>query len=92
MKTSASETVLTGTRSGILVSCVNLELVMPKLKTRKSAAKRFKVTGTGKIMRRNPFRAHLLEHKSPGRKRRLAGMSLVFEGDAANVRTMLPYL
>ncbi len=43
-------------------------------------------------MRRNTFRAHLLEHKSPGRKRRLAGMSLVFEGDADNVRAMLPYL
>jgi large subunit ribosomal protein L35 len=52
---------------------------MPKLKTRKSAAKRFKATGSGKIMRRNTFRAHLLEHKSPSR-------------DADNVRAMLPYL
>ena len=92
MKIGEPERLLMSTRSGIVITCVNLELVMPKLKTRKSAAKRFKVTGTGKIMRRNPFRAHLLEHKSPGRKRRLAGMSLVFEGDAANVRTMLPYL
>jgi large subunit ribosomal protein L35 len=71
---------------------VNLDIVMPKLKTRKSAAKRFKVTGTGKILRRNTFRAHLLEHKSPSRRRRLAGYSVVFEGDADNVRAMLPYL
>ncbi len=65
---------------------------MPKLKSRKSAAKRFKVTGSGKIMRRSTFRAHLLEHKSSGRKRRLAGYNVVFEGDADNVRAMLPYL
>jgi len=71
---------------------VNLDIVMPKLKTRKSAAKRFKVTGTGKILRRSTFRAHLLEHKSPSRKRRLAGYNVVFEGDAANIRMMLPYL
>jgi large subunit ribosomal protein L35 len=71
---------------------VNLDIDMPKLKTRKSAAKRFKVTGTGKITRRSTFRAHLLEHKSPSRKRRLAGYSVVFEGDADNIRAMLPYL
>lgn len=65
---------------------------MPKLKTRKAAAKRFKVSGSGKIMRRNTHRSHLLEHKSPGRKRRLAGMSVVDERDADNVRLMLPYL
>ena len=38
---------------------------MPKLKTRKAAAKRFKATGTGKFMRRRAFRNHLLDHKSP---------------------------
>jgi large subunit ribosomal protein L35 len=62
---------------------------MPKLKTRKAAAKRFKVTGTGKIKRRQQNRSHLLEHKSPARKRRLAGMLLVNERDADNVRAML---
>ncbi len=64
---------------------------MPKLKTRKAAAKRFKITGTGKIKRRQQNRSHLLEHKSPGRKRRLASMLLVNERDADNVRAMLPY-
>ncbi len=65
---------------------------MPKLKTRKSAAKRFKASGSGKLMRRNTHRAHLLEHKSPSRRRRLAGLSLVDDRDAANVWAMLPYL
>jgi large subunit ribosomal protein L35 len=65
---------------------------MPKLKSRKAAAKRFKVTGSGKITRRNTHRKHLLEHKSPSRRRRLAGSVIVNERDADNVRAMLPYL
>jgi large subunit ribosomal protein L35 len=65
---------------------------MPKLKTRKAAAKRFRVSGNGKIMRRQTFKSHLLEHKSAVRKRRLAGMAVVNERDADNVRLMLPYL
>jgi large subunit ribosomal protein L35 len=65
---------------------------MPKLKTRKSASRRFKASGTGKIMRRKCFRSHLLEHKSASRRRRLAGMAVVNERDADNVRGMLPYL
>ena len=64
---------------------------MPKLKTRKAAAKRFKATGTGKFMRRRAFRSHLLDHKSPKRKRYLAAMALVDERDADNVSAMLPY-
>ncbi|KAM3090035.1 50S ribosomal protein L35 [Phormidesmis sp. 146-35] len=65
---------------------------MPKLKSRKAAAKRFRATGTGKIVRRNTHRKHLLEHKSPSRRRRLAGTAIVNERDADNVRAMLPYL
>ncbi|QEY32540.1 50S ribosomal protein L35 [Synechococcus sp. RSCCF101] len=64
---------------------------MAKLKTRKAAAKRFKVTGSGKFMRRRAFRNHLLDPKSPKRKRYLAGMALVDERDAENVSRMLPY-
>lgn len=64
---------------------------MPKLKTRKAAAKRFKATGTGKIMRRRAFLNHLLDHKSPKRKRYLGTMAVVDERDADNVRAMLPY-
>lgn len=66
---------------------------MPKLKTRKAAAKRFKATGSGKIMRRKAFKNHLLNHKSSERKhRRLSNMALVHERDEENVRMMLPYL
>ena len=43
---------------------------MPKIKTRSAAKKRFKVTGTGKIMRRPTMRSHNLEHKSSKRKRK----------------------
>jgi large subunit ribosomal protein L35 len=67
---------------------------MPKLKTRKAAAKRFRVTGSGKkIMRRKAFKNHLLQHKSAERtRRRLSHMALVHESDEENVRLMLPYL
>lgn len=65
---------------------------MPKLKSRKSAAKRFRASGSGKIMRRQSFRSHLLEHKNASRRRRLSGDVVVNERDAENVRLMLPYL
>jgi large subunit ribosomal protein L35 len=65
---------------------------MPKLKTRKAAAKRFRATGSGKIVRRKAFKNHILEHKSSTRRRRLSQMTLVHERDAENVRLMLPYL
>lgn len=65
---------------------------MPKLKTRKSAARRFKVTGSGKLARRKAFKSHLLQHKSSTRKRRLSKMAIVDERDAENVRLMMPYL
>ncbi|MEB3182546.1 MAG: 50S ribosomal protein L35 [Nostocaceae cyanobacterium] len=65
---------------------------MPKLKTRKAAAKRFRATGTGKIVRRKAFKNHLLEHKTTDKKRKFSKMVLVDERDAENVRLMLPYL
>ncbi|BAZ06281.1 50S ribosomal protein L35 [Calothrix sp. NIES-3974] len=65
---------------------------MPKLKTRKAAAKRFRATGTGKIVRRKAFKNHLLEHKSSNKKRNLSKMAIVNERDEDNVRGMLPYL
>ncbi|MFM7236568.1 MAG: 50S ribosomal protein L35 [Cyanobium sp.] len=64
---------------------------MPKLKTRKAAAKRFRATATGKFVRRRAFRNHLLDHKSPKRKRYLGTMALVDERDSDNVALMLPY-
>ena len=67
---------------------------MPKLKTKKSAAKRFRVTGSGKkIMRRKAFKNHLLERKSKERtRRRLSNISVVHESEEANVRLMMPYI
>ncbi|NJL85561.1 MAG: 50S ribosomal protein L35 [Leptolyngbyaceae cyanobacterium SM1_1_3] len=65
---------------------------MPKLKTRRAAAKRFRRSGSGKIMRRKAFKNHMLEHKSTARKTRLSQKTVVHESDAENVETMLPYL
>ncbi|MFE4105172.1 50S ribosomal protein L35 [Almyronema epifaneia] len=65
---------------------------MPKLKTRRAAAKRFRRSGSGKIMRRKAFKNHLLEHKSTARKNRLSQKTVVHEADAENVEMMLPYL
>ncbi|MBD1851156.1 50S ribosomal protein L35 [Leptolyngbya sp. FACHB-711] len=64
---------------------------MPKLKTRKAAAKRFQRSGSGKLMRRKAFKNHLLQHKSAERKRRITGLAVVNERDAENVELMLPY-
>jgi len=60
-----------------------------KLKTRKAAAKRFQVTGSGKILRRKAMRNHLLQKKSSIRKQRLARKAEVHESDLENVRLML---
>ncbi|MGF1515719.1 MAG: 50S ribosomal protein L35 [Elainellaceae cyanobacterium] len=65
---------------------------MPKLKTRKAAAKRFRRSGSGKIMRRKAFRNHLLEHKTTAVKRKLGKIAVVNDSDAENVELMLPYL
>ena len=62
---------------------------MPKMKTDRGAAKRFKVTGSGKIMRRKAFRAHLLEKKSSVRTRRLARETEVTGGDRKQVKRLL---
>lgn len=66
---------------------------MPKLKTKKSAAKRFRITGSGKkIVRRKANKNHLLEHKSAEQKhRRLSQLTLVHKNDEKEVRLMLPY-
>jgi large subunit ribosomal protein L35 len=62
---------------------------MPKMKTNRAAAKRFRVTGTGKLMREKAFRRHLLEAKSSVRTRRLSKDVVLSPGDAANVKKML---
>ncbi len=62
---------------------------MPKMKTNRSAAKRFGFTGTGKIRRRRANRAHLLEHKPSTRTRRLKGHHDVSAADKKNVEKLL---
>ena len=62
-----------------------------KLKTHKGAAKRFKVTGTGKIKRRHAFARHILTKKSAGRKRKLGKATILVEAEVKTVRDMLPY-
>ena len=65
---------------------------MPKLKSRRAAAKRFRATGTGKVMRRQAFRNHLLQHKSTKRKSNLSKPAVIDETDEKRVKGMLPYL
>ncbi|MBU0672906.1 MAG: 50S ribosomal protein L35 [Candidatus Margulisbacteria bacterium] len=63
---------------------------MPKAKTRKAAAKRFKITKTGKVLRRHANMRHLLSAKSNKAKRSLRKVGLVSPSDMARVREMLP--
>ncbi len=65
---------------------------MPKMKTNRGAAKRFKATGTGKIKRGKACSSHILTKKSTKRKRGLRKSGLVCESDYKAVRRMLPYL
>ncbi|MGH9129761.1 MAG: 50S ribosomal protein L35 [Acidimicrobiales bacterium] len=62
---------------------------MPKMKTDKGAAKRFKVTGTGRIRRRKAFRSHLLEKKPSTRTRRLGRETDLSKGDRRQARRLL---
>jgi large subunit ribosomal protein L35 len=64
---------------------------MPKLKTHRGAAKRFKKTGTGKFVRSKAFKRHLLSSKTTKQKRHLAGAFIVDEADAGKLARMLPY-
>ena len=63
---------------------------MPKLKTRRAAAKRFTTTGTGKFKRMKPYKSHILESKSPKRKRNLRKAALVAKTTVDAVRKMCP--
>jgi large subunit ribosomal protein L35 len=65
---------------------------MPKMKTKKSAAKRFKKTGTGKLVRNRAFKRHLLEGKTSKRKRRLSGKAVLTKGDTKRVKQLVAYL
>ncbi len=64
---------------------------MPKTKTLRAAAKRFKKTASGKLLRRHAFHSHILGKKSAKRKRRLRDVATVSKADRGNVGRMLPY-
>jgi len=63
---------------------------VPKIKTRRAAAKRFKKTATGKIKRKKAYASHILTKKSPKRKRSLRKASLISPIDMSKIRRMLP--
>jgi len=65
---------------------------VPKLKSSRGAAKRFKVTATGKVRRRKAGKSHLLSGKSMKRKRRLRQAGVVSPTEAKNIRKLIPYL
>lgn len=64
---------------------------MPKMRTRRAAAKRFQVTGTGEFKRSKAFKRHILEKKTAKRKRNLRKAGLVSNADFNRVSRMMPY-
>ena len=65
---------------------------MPKMKTKRAAAKRLKRTGTGRLKRVGAWKRHKLEKKTPKRKRRLGKPGLISEADAPRLKKIVPYL
>jgi large subunit ribosomal protein L35 len=65
---------------------------MPKMKSNRGAAKRFKLTGSGKIKRRKAFTSHILTKKSTKRKRGLRQGCIVDPANAKGIRKILPYM
>ena len=65
---------------------------MPKMKTKRGAAKRFKVTGSGRVKRSRGYRRHILTTKSRKKKRQLRHGGMVSPADERAVKSLLPYL
>jgi len=65
---------------------------MPKIKTNRAAAKRFKKTGTGKLVRMKAYKSHILTKKSQKRKRNLRKSTVTDETNVKNMKKILPYL
>jgi large subunit ribosomal protein L35 len=65
---------------------------MPKMKSNRGAAKRFRATGSGRIKRKRAFHSHILTKKDTKRKRRLRSTTLISKADEKAVRKMLPKL
>ncbi len=64
---------------------------MPKLKSHRGAAKRFKKTATGKFLRPRAFKRHILTSKPTKRKRHMRGMQVVADANVPKLKRMLPY-
>ena len=65
---------------------------MPKIKTNRAAAKRFKKTGTGKVVRSKAYKRHILTKKSQKRKRNLRKATIMDQTNVKNMKKILPYL
>ncbi|MCR4781947.1 MAG: 50S ribosomal protein L35 [Lachnospiraceae bacterium] len=65
---------------------------MPKIKTNRAAAKRFKKTGTGKLKRAKAYKSHILTKKSTKRKRNLRKSTMTDDTNVKNMKKILPYL
>ena len=65
---------------------------MPKIKTNRAAARRFKVTGTGKLKRNKAYKSHILTKKSTKRKRNLRQATITDATNVKNMKKVLPYL
>ena len=68
------------------------EIIMPKMKTSRAAAKRFKKTGTGKLVRNKAYKSHILTKKSTKRKRNLRKDIITDATNAKVMKKILPYL
>jgi large subunit ribosomal protein L35 len=64
---------------------------VPKIKTNRAAAKRFRVTGTGKIKRNKGYKRHILSTKGKKRKRHLRQATMVSAAESKNIRQLIPY-
>lgn len=65
---------------------------MPKIKTNRGAAKRFKLTASGKVKRSKAFKRHILTKKTTARKRGMRSGDLVAAVDQKNIKRLIPYL
>jgi large subunit ribosomal protein L35 len=64
---------------------------MPKMKTKKAAAKRFRKTGTGKVKRNHAYTNHMFECKTPKRKRKLRKGAIMYKGDVKRIEQLIAY-
>jgi large subunit ribosomal protein L35 len=89
MRIAAQRTQATGAARGERARSASIADPMPKMKTHSGAKKRFKKTASGKLRGRRAFSSHILEKKSPKRKRRMAKPVEISPNDAKKVRTLL---